>query len=143
MCRIIYPKNTGDEQIMLTLTAAGKSPADVERLILEAGSDDELKILVDGPMQASEVGKVLSAQGFNDVVPEDDDGMLYLLATKKKVSPAPAHAPVPAIGPAPAYVPDSTGVRKLSAQSPGLICGSQPQAQSTWPDGGCGEIGSV
>ena len=94
---------------MLTLSAAGKGPADIEKLILEAGEDDELKILVDSPVQAANVKKVLEAQGFNDVVPEDDDGLLYLLATKKPVQDtAPVPAPVPVV--ADAVPPNSTGV---------------------------------
>lgn len=96
---------------MLTLTVAGKPPADIEKLIVEAGEDDELKILVDGPAQAANVRKVLEAQGFNDVVPEDDDGLLYLLATKKPVqdtAPVPESAPAPVV--ADAVPPNSTGV---------------------------------
>ena len=92
---------------MLTLTVAGKPPADIEKLIVEAGEDDELKILVDGPVQAANVRKVLEAQGFNDVVPEDDDGQLYLLATKKQ-APVAASAPAPVV--ADAVPPNSTGV---------------------------------
>ena len=90
---------------MLTLTVAGKPTADIEKLIVEAGEDDELKILVDGPAQAANVRRVLEAQGFNDVVPEDDDGQLYLLATKKQ---APASAPAPVV--ADTVPPNSTGV---------------------------------
>ena len=61
---------------MLTLSAAGKSTDDIEKLIQEsltdAGDDEELKILIDGPAQASQLTKLLESFGFNDVVPEDD-----------------------------------------------------------------------
>ena len=91
---------------MVTLTAAGKSQADIEKLIHDASKDDELKILVDGPAQASEIKKLLEELGFNDVVPEDDDGLLYLLATKKQPElPMQKITVIP-----PASAPNSTGV---------------------------------
>lgn len=93
---------------MLTLTAAGKSSGDIEKLLHDASKDDELKILVDGPAQASEIKKLLEDQGFNDVVPEDDDGLLYLLATKKPPEPEAPLQKISVISPASA--PNSTGV---------------------------------
>ena len=74
---------------MLTLSAAGKSSDDIEKLIQEsldsAADDEELKILIDGPAQAAPITKLLEAHGFNDVMPEDDDGLLFLIAAKKKI----------------------------------------------------------
>ena len=74
---------------MLTLSAAGKSTDDIEKLIQEsldsAADDEELKILIDGPAQAASITKILESHGFKDVMPEDDDGLLFLIAAKKKV----------------------------------------------------------
>ena len=76
---------------MLTLTAAGKPNDDIEKLIQEAidsaAEDEELKILIDGPAQAAQLTKLLESHGFNDVMPEDDDGLLFLIAAKKKAEP--------------------------------------------------------
>ena len=76
---------------MLTLSAAGKSADDIETLIHDALTnnlyEEELKILIDGPSRAGEIKKILEAEGITDVVPEDDDGMLYLLATRKVQKP--------------------------------------------------------
>ena len=76
---------------MLTLTAAGKPNDDIEKLIQEAidsaAEDEELKILIDGPAQASQLTKLLESHGFNDVMPEDYDGLLFLIAAKKKAEP--------------------------------------------------------
>ena len=73
---------------MLTLSAAGKSTDDIEKVIQEAlasaADDEELKILIDGPAQSAQITKLLEAHGFNDVMPEDDDGLLFLIAAKKK-----------------------------------------------------------
>lgn len=92
---------------MLTLTAAGKSQSDIE-VLLNGASDDELKILVDGPTQAADVKKLLETLGFNDVVPEDDEGLLYLLATKKPPEPEIPLQKTSIISPVSA--PNSTGV---------------------------------
>ena len=103
---------------MLTLSAAGKSTDDIEKLIqdslADAGDDEELKVLIDGPAQAASITKLLESHGFNDVMPEDDDGLLFLIAAKKKEEP-PAEpeespqdsAPQPAKIP---VVPNSAGV---------------------------------
>ena len=84
---------------MLTLSAAGKSTDDIEKLIqdslADAGDDEELKVLIDGPAQAASITKLLESQGFNDVMPEDDDGLLFLIAAKKKeeTPPEPQETP--------------------------------------------------
>ncbi|MBQ7214577.1 MAG: hypothetical protein IJS39_01170 [Synergistaceae bacterium] len=84
---------------MLTLSAAGKSIDDIETLIHDAltsnPDEEELKILIDGPSHAGEVKKILEAEEITDVVPEDDDGMLYLLATRKVQKPEPETEPAP------------------------------------------------
>ena len=81
---------------MLTITTAGKSPNDAVNLVKNAvnsSPEEPLKIEIDSPAQAEAVKKFLEAQGFS-VVPEDDDGTLYLTASKipvrtlKKTSPA-------------------------------------------------------
>ena len=76
---------------MLTLSAAGKSTDDIETMIRDAltgnPDEEELKILIDGPSRAGEIKKILEAEGISDVVPEDDDGMLYLLATRSVQKP--------------------------------------------------------
>ncbi len=105
---------------MLTLTAAGKSTDDITTLIQEsiasAADDEELKILIDGPAQAANITKLLEAHGFTDIVPEDDDGLLFLIAAKKKIetpseqeeTPQPQEtAPQPAKLP---VIPNSAGV---------------------------------
>ena len=81
---------------MLTITTAGKSPNDAVNLVKNAvnsSPEEPLKIEIYSPAQAEAVKKFLEAQGFS-VVPEDDDGTLYLTASKipvrtlKKTSPA-------------------------------------------------------
>ena len=69
---------------MLTLNAAGKSANEAVRLIQEAlnGDEDEIKILIDNPAVWPEVNKFLNSQGFSDIVPEDDDGALYVIVSK-------------------------------------------------------------
>lgn len=90
----IPQKISGD--YMLTVTAAGKSPNEAVNIVKNAvnGSPEEpLKIEIDSPAQAEAVKRFLETQGFS-VVPEDDDGTLYLTASKipvrvlKKTSPA-------------------------------------------------------
>lgn len=75
---------------MLTLSVSGKNPAEAEKIIAEAvnDSENELKILIDSPAQAATLQKSLAASGFNEVIPEDDDGTLYLIASKKQQSKA-------------------------------------------------------
>ena len=69
---------------MLTLNAAGKSANEAVRLIKDAlnGDDEEIKILIDSPVLWPEINKFLNSQGFNDIVPEDDDGALYIMVSK-------------------------------------------------------------
>ena len=69
---------------MLTLNAAGKSANEAVSLIQEAlnGNDDEIKILIDSPSVWPEINKFLNSQGFSDIVPEDDDGALYVIVSK-------------------------------------------------------------
>lgn len=114
---------------MLTLSAAGKSIEDIEALIHDgiAGNpeEEELKILIDGPSRAGEIRKILEAEGITDVVPEDDDGMLYLLATRRVEKPeiiskpTSESAPDSEVGtppeeqkvsPLPKKIPNSTGI---------------------------------
>ena len=77
---------------MLTITVAGKSVNDSINIVKNAlagnSNDEDVKILVSGPSQADAVKKFLEAQGFVDVVPEDDDGILYLIASRSKQTPA-------------------------------------------------------
>ena len=115
---------------MLTLSAAGKSIDYIETLIHDAltsnPDEEELKILIDGPSRAGEIRKILEAEGITDVVPEDDDGLLYLLATRKvdKSQPesdtppsaaeaSPEQTPTPTTSPMPRKIPaipNSTGI---------------------------------
>lgn len=69
---------------MLTLNAAGKSANEAVRLIQDAlnGDDEEIKILIDSPTVWPEINKFLNSHGFNDIVPEDDDGALYIMVSK-------------------------------------------------------------
>lgn len=84
---------------MLTLSAAGKSTDDIETLIHDAltgnPDEEELKILIDGPSRAGDIKRILETEGITDVVPEDDDGMLYLLATRKVQNPKAEQPPEP------------------------------------------------
>ena len=69
---------------MLTLNTAGKSANEAVRLIQEAlnGEENEIKILMDSPLIWPEINKFLNSQGFSNIVPEDDDGALYVLISK-------------------------------------------------------------
>lgn len=74
---------------MLTISIVGRKTADALSSVKNAVSsnkDDSIKILIDGPSQAEAVKKFLEAQGFDDVVPEDDDGNLYIIASKSHVT---------------------------------------------------------
>lgn len=76
---------------MLTITVAGKSVNDAINIVknnLSGNIDEDVKILVGGPSQADSVKKFLEAQGFVDVVPEDDDGILYLVASRSEQTAA-------------------------------------------------------
>lgn len=69
---------------MLTLNVAGKSANESVNMIREAldSNEDEIKILLDDPSVWPEINKFLNSQGFNDIVPEDDDGALYVIVSK-------------------------------------------------------------
>ena len=69
---------------MLTVTTAGKSPNESVNIVKNAvnsTTEESLRVSIDSPAQAEAVKKFLEAQGFS-VVPEDDDGVLYLTASK-------------------------------------------------------------
>lgn len=69
---------------MLTLNAAGKTAGESVNMIREAldSDEEEIKILLDDPSVWPEINKFLNSQGFNDIVPEDDDGALYVIFSK-------------------------------------------------------------
>lgn len=69
---------------MLTLNAAGKTAGESVKMIREAldSDEEEIKILLDDPSVWPEINKFLNSQGFNDIVPEDDDGALYVIFSK-------------------------------------------------------------
>lgn len=75
---------------MLSLTTAGKSANDALSLVKNAitGSSEPLKVTVDGPVQADAVKRFLDAQGYSVLI-EDDEGTIYLTATKEEDKPAP------------------------------------------------------
>lgn len=82
---------------MLTITAAGKSANDAVSLVKNAvnsNTDDTLKVLIDGPVQAEAIKKFLESLGFSDVLLEDDEGSLYLtVSLSKSEAPAPQMLP--------------------------------------------------
>lgn len=70
---------------MLTLNTAGRSGNDALKVVkdsLAKSKDDEVRILIDSPAQAESLKKFLASQGFGDIMPEDDEGALYLTASK-------------------------------------------------------------
>ncbi len=70
---------------MLTLSTAGRSGNDALKLVkdsLAKNKDDEVRILIDSPAQAESLKKFLASQGFGDIMPGDDEGALYLTASK-------------------------------------------------------------
>ncbi len=99
---------------MLTITTAGKSSADAVNIVKNAvnsSNGDTLKILIDGPSQADAVTKFLEAQGFSEVVPEDDDGTLYITASKSNPQEEINTIPSAAVKqPLQEPAPDTTGV---------------------------------
>ena len=66
---------------MLTLNAS-----DFLRNNSITNDEDELRIALIDLSRADEVKRALEAQGYVDIVPEDDDGNLFLMATKKPVT---------------------------------------------------------
>ena len=69
---------------MLTITTAGKSPNDAVNVVkstVNSSTEESFKVLIDSPSQAEAVKKFFESQEFT-VVPEDDDGVLYITASK-------------------------------------------------------------
>ncbi len=82
---------------MLTITTEGKSASDALTIVKNAiTSGDGVKVLVDGPAQAETLRKFLEAQGYF-VMLEDDDGTLYLTASKEDSQSAKTPAVTPAV----------------------------------------------
>ena len=81
---------------MLTLSVSGKDKAEALRILKEAISseDPELKVQIDDPSQGAEIQKYLESEGYSNVIPEDDDGTLFLMASKKPTAASePEHNP--------------------------------------------------
>ena len=76
---------------MLTLNTSGKSGADAVELVRASLKDeDEIKILIDGPAQSDSLMKFLESEcGFPNVTLEDDEGLLYVIASGKKIESQP------------------------------------------------------
>ena len=70
---------------MLTLNAEGKTGSDavdfVKDSLSENNNERELKIIIDRPDQSEVITKYLTSEGFS-VLLEDDDGTMFLLASK-------------------------------------------------------------
>ena len=70
---------------MLTLNAEGKTGSEavdfVKDSLGENNNERELKILIDRPDQSEVITKYLTSEGFS-VLLEDDDGTMFLLASK-------------------------------------------------------------
>ncbi|MBQ7559022.1 MAG: hypothetical protein IJT20_02090 [Synergistaceae bacterium] len=73
---------------MLTLNALGRHGAELVNFFRGSlkESENELKILIDGPIQVEEIRKFLEPLGFSDFILEDDDGNLYLMTSRKSKS---------------------------------------------------------
>lgn len=106
---------------MQTLNAFGKHGGELVNFFRSSLKDDgseadcrnELKILIDGPVQVEEIRRLLEPLGYSDFILEDDDGNLYLLTSKKP----PETATVPVAGPVvPAPNPEVKPI-KVQAQS--------------------------
>lgn len=81
---------------MLTLSTAGRSGNDALKVVkdsLAKSKDDEVRILIDSPAQAESLKKFLASQGFGNIMPEDDEGALYLTASKIHEHEASSSAP--------------------------------------------------
>ena len=77
---------------MLTLSTAGKSEKEAVKIVRDSvsnSSENELKILIDGPLHAEVIKDYLVTQGFDNILPEDDDGALYLVATRSQTPDEP------------------------------------------------------
>ncbi len=91
---------------MITVNALGKpcpEPVTLTKAALGKGAE-ELEVLVDNPVSATNVKRFLESRDFQ-VLLQDDDGRLKLTASKK--TPPPAEAPLP---PAPIPAPTSVSV---------------------------------
>ena len=71
--------------IMLTLNAVGRHGTELVKFFHGSLNDNEneLKILIDGPIQVEEIRKILEPLGFSDFVLEDDEGNLFLMTSRK------------------------------------------------------------
>ena len=74
---------------MQTLNTSGKTGLEaveiVKSAINENKTENELKILIDGPAQSEKLIKFLESEGgFNSVTLEDDEGTLYIIASDKQ-----------------------------------------------------------
>ena len=94
---------------MLTLSVSGKNKEEAAAILKESVNDQEkeLKILIDNPAQAAELQKYLESEGFVEIIPEDDDGTLYLTASKVK---EPHEKPEPKVIPVVQTVPKTYGI---------------------------------
>lgn len=100
---------------MLTLNTAGRSGNDALKVVkdsLAKSKDDEVRILIDSPAQAESLKKFLASQGFGDIMPEDDEGALYLTASKIHEHEDSNAPKTKSCTPPPAYTapPSTTGV---------------------------------
>ena len=72
---------------MLTLNAEGKTGSEAVDFVKDSisksenANEHELKILIDRPDQSEGITKFLTSEGFS-VMLEDDDGVMFLLASK-------------------------------------------------------------
>lgn len=85
---------------MSTLDARGRpcpAPVTMTKALVDKG-EQELEILLDNPISASNVTRFLKGQGY-DVLLKDDDGLLSVLATKKTEKPISPIAETAAIAP--------------------------------------------
>ena len=73
---------------MITLNTAGKSVNEALVFIKNSLKNDEneLKIIIGEPFDVSKIKDFLETQGFDNILPEDDDGVLCLIASKKSAS---------------------------------------------------------
>ena len=80
---------------MLTLNVSSKDKTEALNILKETLTEleSEVKILIDNPSQGAELQKYLESKGFNNVIPEDDDGTLYLTASKSEPKPIESTAP--------------------------------------------------
>ena len=80
---------------MLTLNAIGRHGGDLIKFLNGELKDNEneIKILIDGPVQVEEIRKFFEPLGFSNFILEDDDGTLYLTASKKIEAPEQSAAP--------------------------------------------------